>query len=103
MGEHTSFLKQRMIDGLTGTTRKGRRTLEESKDIVRARSRGWCEIGVSFICEGRAGEFHHRLMRSQGGPDTPDNLAHACAACHRHVHANPSWAYRLGWLLRKAC
>ncbi len=46
--------------------------------------------------------FHHRLRRSQGGPDTYVNLLHLCdiGGCHAYVHANPAESYLRGWLLR---
>lgn len=102
MGAHTTFFKQKMLDGLSGTRRKGRSVYDEARAIVRGRSHGWCEIRVPRVCNGRGEEFHHRLMRSAGGPDTPDNLVHTCAACHLYVHSNPAWAYMRRWLLRRS-
>lgn len=81
--------------------RTGNRRYASAREAVRARAKGWCEIRVSGVCAGKGTEAHHRLRRSQGGPDHPDNLAWSCDACHRHVHDNPEWAYRLGWLLRR--
>ncbi len=101
MGEHSTFFKQKMLDGLAGFSRKGRTVYAESRDVVHGRSKGWCEIRVPRVCTGRGVEFHHKLMRSAGGPDTPDNLVHTCPACHLYVHRNPSWSYRVGWLLHR--
>lgn len=66
--------------------------------IVAARSGGSCEIEHPG-CTGRWTERHHRLRRSQGGPDHPSNLLGLCLRGHSFVHANPSLAYARGWLL----
>lgn len=81
--------------------RRGSRDYSTAREIVRDRAKGWCEIRLGGICEGRGVQAHHRLRRSQGGPDVPENLAWTCAACHAFVHAHPEWSYRAGWLLRK--
>lgn len=81
--------------------RLGRAALTSARAEVRGRAKGWCEIRVSGVCAGRGSQAHHKLRRSQGGPDVADNLAWTCEPCHRFVHANPEWAYALGWLLRR--
>lgn len=98
MGEVTTYFKHKVFN-LGG--RKGRKVYETARDVVQARSKGWCEVRVPRVCTGRGEQFHHKLMRSQGGPDTPENLAHTCAACHLYVHRNPGWAYRTRWLLHR--
>lgn len=50
-------------------------------------------------CVGRL-DPHHVLMRSQGGPDTVDNLKTLCRAHHDWVHANPARSYELDLLRR---
>lgn len=40
----------------------------------------WCG------CEGT--QVHHVVYRSQGGPDTPDNLILLCSACHGRAHSS---------------
>jgi hypothetical protein len=66
---------------------------------VERRSRGICEL----CSEAPAVQFHHRKMKSAGGPDISDNLMHLCRSCHHEaVHANPDWAYRHGLLLRRS-
>lgn len=100
MGEVSTFFKRAVLDGPKRSGRKGKRAYQDARAVVRGRSKGWCEIRVPRVCEGRAVEFHHKLMRSQGGPDTPENLAHACTACHMYVHRNTGWAYKVGWLIR---
>ena len=39
------------------------------------------------LCEMRPGsEVHHKVFRSQGGGDVPENLIWACTVCHRDIH-----------------
>lgn len=45
--------------------------------------------------------LHHRLRRSQGGSDAPENLVTLCAAHHGWVHEHPEKA-RLAGLLQKS-
>jgi 5-methylcytosine-specific restriction endonuclease McrA len=44
-------------------------------------------------------ECHHRRLRSQGGPDSPENLITLCSRCHRRAHHNRNWARTLGYIL----
>lgn len=40
-----------------------------------------------WICELRPGtDVHHRVFRSQGGGDVPDNFVLLCRTCHRDLH-----------------
>ena len=66
---------------------------------VYSRSGGWCEIRAKD-CRGNVAHLHHRLMRSQGGKHTADNLAATCHSCHVFIHANPAISYQRGWLRR---
>ena len=72
--------------------------LKASKAVVRARSRGFCEVNA-LGCTGRAIHAHHKRRRSQGGTDAPENLAHTCRSCHNFIHSNPAWSFERGWLL----
>ncbi len=45
--------------------------------------------------------MHHRIRRSQGGKDEPENLITLCDPCHRWVHTNPMAARREGLLLAR--
>lgn len=39
------------------------------------------------MCEARPGvHVHHRVFRSQGGSDIPENLQWLCHVCHDSVH-----------------
>lgn len=39
------------------------------------------------VCELRPGaHVHHKVFRSQGGNDEPDNLAWLCHICHSGAH-----------------
>ncbi len=44
---------------------------------------------------------HHRIRRSQGGRDEPQNLVTLCQIHHSWVHANPMAARREGLLLSR--
>ena len=70
------------------------------RQIVSDRSRGICEAMCAHECARTAEHVHHRLMRSQGGSDEPDNLLHVCHVCHAYIHAHPTEAYERGWLVR---
>ena len=63
--------------------------------VVRRRSGGRCEIEHPD-CSGSAAHFHHRQLRSQGGPHTAENLMHLCALAHYEIHARPERAYGAG-------
>lgn len=74
-----------------------------TRDLVRARSGGWCER----CGERRAETMHHRRFRSQGGPWTPSNILHLCGdgtrLCHGELTA-PGFAQRgkyeaAGWIV----
>lgn len=56
-------------------------------------------------CDGGL-QVHHRLMRSQGGPDTMENLVTLCYAHHEGgyggVHSRCELAYEVGLLIRFA-
>ena len=65
---------------------------------INARSGGSCDIEHPG-CTGRWTERHHRLLRSQGGPDDPELILGLCSAGHRFVHANPALSYEQGWLV----
>jgi 5-methylcytosine-specific restriction endonuclease McrA len=66
---------------------------------VRLRSGGKCEV-KSRVCTGDAAHFHHRKLRRHKDHSAV-NCLHACRACHDHIHANPSKAYLMGWLVHE--
>lgn len=41
---------------------------------------------------------HHRIRRSQGGPDKAWNLISVHRKCHRYIHEHPVEAKRRGFL-----
>jgi len=59
----------------------------------------WCVLALPK-CAGRAVHRHHRLRRSQGGDDSPDNTLDVCFFCHEEIHRNPARAYEQGWMVR---
>lgn len=50
----------------------------------------WRDRHRCTVCHGNSGdpvlEVHHIVRRSDGGPDSPDNLAVMCRTCHRAFH-----------------
>jgi 5-methylcytosine-specific restriction endonuclease McrA len=48
------------------------------------------------LCEKRlGGHVHHKVFRSQGGNDEPDNFMWLCVCCHDDIHAGRSDRYGL--------
>jgi 5-methylcytosine-specific restriction endonuclease McrA len=42
---------------------------------------------LCWLCDMRPGaHIHHRIHRSQGGGDTPENLVWLCMVCHSEEH-----------------
>jgi len=77
--------------------------MAELRPLVLARAGFRCERCRTFERPFTPLECHHRLMRSQGGPDTLENLACLCGpnprGCHGWVHAHPEEARALGLLI----
>lgn len=55
-----------------------------ARDAVEGRSGGLCEIRLPG-CFGRAKDWHHRLLKGQGGLWQASNGIHACRWCHEAV------------------
>jgi 5-methylcytosine-specific restriction endonuclease McrA len=47
-----------------------------------------CDFVYCVICGAVAIDLHHIIYRSQGGTDTPENLAPMCFKCHSDHHTN---------------
>lgn len=79
--------------------RKRKMLDQDLRERVMLRDRG-C-VAVRLVPEVDCwGDWHchHIQRRSQGGPDTAENLVTLCAAHHGWVHANPQRASTLGLL-----
>lgn len=57
----------------------------------------WCEVCQDDI----ATQCHHKEGRTGGLISDPENLVVTCTPCHDFIHANPSWAYKEGWLIHR--
>lgn len=68
-------------------------------EAVLERADGACEGMVRGVCVGTGGHLHHRMMRSQGGRHTVENLVLLCHACHKYVHDNPAFGYKSDLLI----
>lgn len=90
-------------DQLRRSTRK-RKSLGVPKEIreqVLSRDRG-CRaerLVPEIRCFGPI-DPHHVLRRSQGGPDTVENLISVCRAHHDWIHTHPARSYSFGLLRR---
>lgn len=82
------------------TAKKRREEYEERMALARPvlvfRSRGRCEGTIPLVCTGWFEDAHHRILRSRGGDEDPENLIALCAMCHRWVHDHPKEATELG-------
>ena len=69
--------------------------------IVDERSDRRCERCGHPVQVG--GSHHHRLLRSRGGGNSPQNIVFLCGSgttgCHGWAHANPASATEQGWML----
>jgi len=65
--------------------------------VCQAHPRGFAS---DVPCGGRL-HVHHRRLRSQGGPDTEDNLIAVCTVHHHHIHSvDRAGAERAGLVIR---
>ena len=67
------------------------------------------ELGRVFLAENpvcqvcrnaRSTDKHHRSKRDGARLVDFENMMALCNPCHRHIHANPAWAYEQGFLVR---
>lgn len=70
--------------------------MNELRPQLIARSGGRCECGRD--CQSQGAHAHHVIRRSQGGPDTLDNLRWLSLSCHFWTHTHIAEARRLGLL-----
>lgn len=75
---------------------------KEVAAAIRARSGGYCEVRLDG-CSGKATGRHHRMLVTQGGPDTEENCVHVCRECHtagpKAIHRNVKWARAVGLIV----
>lgn len=97
----TSPLERRTPLRVVGKkVRRDRHEMKATRPIVEARSGGICEAPFfPHVCTSVATEMHHRKRRSQGGDNSPENIAHLCSNAHARVHAFPAEAYAVGLLI----
>lgn len=77
------------------------------RDAVLERDHWSCVVCNEGLCgdPGWDWSIHHRVRRSQGVDNSPENLISVCGngtqGCHGAIHARPGWARDFGgWLLR---
>ena len=95
----------RGVAGIVTSTRKKQSLsdMRKSRPIVKARSRGMCEVRIPGVCEGRATNIHHRLPEGQGGKSEPSNLialdGSGTTGCHGWIEHHREESYAAGWLV----
>lgn len=72
-------------------------TWRKARDVALLRAGHKCEVQVKG-CHQKAYHVHHKLRRSQGGTNDPDNLMALCSNCHQWVHEHPEQSYTNDWL-----
>lgn len=76
-------------------------SIKTARDLVYARSGGWCEARIPGVCFGQAGNWHHR--NAAGRVWTPSNGLHLCGSgttgCHGWITEHPHAARERGWSL----
>jgi hypothetical protein len=80
----------------------------EVRELLAARSGGWCEAQL-VGCTGTATDAHHRVTQKAGGRsaaakaahDRLSNLVHLDRTCHDWIGARPAEAYDLGLSLKE--
>lgn len=74
--------------------------LARSREIVRERSGGWCELQTP-VCV-KIGRVPHHLAGRDGDRLTdPELQAWTCDPCHRLAHSEPALSYKMGWMIRR--
>jgi hypothetical protein len=75
----------------------------EVRELLQARSMGWCEARLPG-CQGQATDAAHRIGRKMGGRpsgslDRLSAVMHLCRVCHRWTHDRVEEARDLGLML----
>lgn len=94
-------MKRTPIRSMSAKRRAKLGAYRKARLFVEARCHGRCEARL-VGCDGTGDQAHHVLRRSQGGPDTPENLLWCCSTCHQNIHANPERSFAMGLLRRAA-
>jgi len=92
-------MRRTALRAMSSKRRAKQNAYNKARMVVAARSHGRCEARL-VGCDGDGNQAHHILRRSQGGEDTPENLAWVCPTCHDGIHANPQRSYSMGLLRR---
>lgn len=112
MKRGTSQLKRTPFKATSGKAvrkaSKRRRTGPPAKvmNLLKARSGGFCEIGMVCLGTAPAVDPSHRIAKGMGGTKDPRsntaaNNLHACRADHDLVERDPAAAYANGWKIRR--
>ena len=68
---------------------------EDRRLEVYLRDGGFCQRP---FCKNSGDHVHHRIFRSAGGSDSPENLVLLCNEHHREAHSQREWqVFWLNW------
>lgn len=83
--------------------RRARENRERTKclEVVRARSKGYCEARIQNACTSIARDGHEPQRRAAADITDPDQVMHVCPGCHRWIDGNQAAAYAFGLLVSK--
>lgn len=85
-------MRKSRLRAIGARMRKRHRATRVFRAIVLQRAGGSCERCT--VKHGRRLHAHHRIPRSRGGSDHPDNGAALCRRCHRAVHDHTAGDWR---------
>lgn len=71
------------------------------RELILERADYNCEVRIEGVCIGRALIVDHKLNRSQGRDDSPENLQAICVFCDEYLRNHPAFAYEHGYAKRK--
>ncbi len=110
---HVSLERRKPIARVSDRRRSKNEHLARVRQLVLGRDRG-CRFWAAYEAAGRPPAVlvegrpptacrgglhaHHMRRRSQGGPDTMNNLVTLCAGHHGWVHDHPAFARMIGLL-----
>ena len=80
--KRTSLTRRKRVNPVSKKTRTQRwPALKALRQMALARAADRCEVCTRLTPL----DIHHIIKRSQGGPDTLDNVAALCRACHEQT------------------
>jgi 5-methylcytosine-specific restriction endonuclease McrA len=98
-------MKRSPINRVSKRRRQRDRDYPAQRMEVWSRADGLCEAtedpDTDLLCGEEGTEVHHRAGRGGIDPHRLDNLVLLCRYHHDYAHQHPSWAYRVGLMVRR--